>query len=1335
MSSNVFFTQYSTVMFINNSDKSIYTDGDSSVTITTNATVTFNNNTARWYGGLPYSNKYGYSDIAFDSNGTVTCSDPKTLLVCIHQSCFCHTINHVLDSLTSNTHINLSINVTLSSIITLSNLNNISIIGHNNPTVNCSSNGGVKFTSCHNCTIEGITWDGCGAIYVNASIDPVIEFQHSTNITIHNCTFQHSVGQAIVLSEVSGNVKINCCKFLWNKHYKGHGTAIYFSPSQLLFKISDCNFSDNKKFSSIVYIGQYNSELQVILLNNSVFIGNQGTTLYLSNQKLQIMGNLLFDNNRAENGTGIFVSNHSTITFSKNSNVTFNHNTANNSGGAILVNHFSSIIFDDDCVVIFNNNIAINYYGGSIFAYNNCKVIVRNNSSLLFIRNDAKFGGALYIEENSIFTIEENSSLIFHNNQADLGGAVYVTNNSVILFKGVCHHCNASNLHNVGVLFYTTLFSQENMITVFDNNTAMEGGAIYVRYESILQFKEASLVNFIDNKAKVNGGAVCSCDSSNILFEEKSHAVFTDNKAEFGGAIYLEGNKAIVFKGNSFINFNYNIAEQDGGALFCVTSNVAFQEDCNLIFVNNTSKRDGGAVYFGKDSDITINEHSTCTITFHNNNATQGGAVYSVSNTNITLGGKSTIVFTKNDATFGGAVYYYNYATILTKGNCLIAFTDNSALENGGALVMKHHSNLKIKNSSTIIFNNNKAVHNGGSLFLEIKSKIFFEEDCTVKFDGNTADDGTGGAIYLSYNSSLIFIKTKNVTVTFKHNVAAFGGALNFYSRCFVTFQATANSTVIFDNNKATQNGGAINLQKYSDVIFQGKLTVKFHNNTATLGGAIYSNSNSNITLKENINIMFSLNNAKLGGAIYALTSNITITGKATLQFIYNTALQDGGALFLDKQYRVILTGDAVVTFSFNTASDYGGAVYSRVDESMINFNVSSIHFDNNHAKTAGSSVFINVPKLCNSSCLHNSILGVSEGNELSKHITTSPRKFELYKLAECIDNSYIRCNSYFIKNIMLGQEILIDACMYDYYDRPTGTEEFLVSSTDGQDYYIPGSQFILISCNHTFQGINIIVNNTTPVLPFNYSMTIALYVVRISEMKTISINLIVELSQCHPGFWYHNTSRKCECYNSTGIVTCSGSSSNIKKGYWFGSVSKQPTLTFCPINYCNFTCCETTNGYYHLSPVRDDQCMPHRSGTAYGNCVVGFTLSFDSTECIDVKACTTGQTLLLVTLIVLYWIAIIIVVFIMTYFRTDIGYLYGITYYYSIVDILLTQNWFLANQQLYTLVNAVSSITKVTPKFLGHFCLVQGMSGIDQQLIYYIHPLTLSFILIVISC
>ena len=115
MISNVFFTQFSTVLFYNSAKfgENIFTKDNSSVLITANSTVKFNNNTARWYGGIPYSNKYGYSDITIDSNGTVTCSDPETLPVCIHQTCFCQVIDNVLDNLISNTHINLSINVTL----------------------------------------------------------------------------------------------------------------------------------------------------------------------------------------------------------------------------------------------------------------------------------------------------------------------------------------------------------------------------------------------------------------------------------------------------------------------------------------------------------------------------------------------------------------------------------------------------------------------------------------------------------------------------------------------------------------------------------------------------------------------------------------------------------------------------------------------------------------------------------------------------------------------------------------------------------------------------------------------------------------------------------------------------------------------------------------------------------------------------------------------------------------------------------------------------------------------------------------------------------------------
>ena len=115
---------------------------------------------------------------------------------------------------------------------------------------------------------------------------------------------------------------------------------------------------------------------------------------------------------------------------------------------------------------------------------------------------------------------------------------------------------------------------------------------------------------------------------------------------------------------------------------------------------------------------------------------------------------------------------------------------------------------------------------------------------------------------------------------------------------------------------------------------------------------------------------------------------------------------------------------------------------------------------------------------------------------------------------------------------------------------------------------------------------------------------------------------------------------------------------SSIKKGYRFGVANNASTVLPCPNIYCNFTCCETTIGFYQLSSIRTNQCLSHRS---CGSCEEGYTLSFDSVECVSDKRCTTGQTVPVVTLSMIYSIVIVILVFIMTYYHVSIGYMYAI--------------------------------------------------------------------------
>ena len=59
--------------------------------------------------------------------------------------------------------------------------------------------------------------------------------------------------------------------------------------------------------------------------------------------------------------------------------------------------------------------------------------------------------------------------------------------------------------------------------------------------------------------------------------------------------------------------------------------------------------------------------------------------------------------------------------------------------------------------------------------------------------------------------------------------------------------------------------------------------------------------------------------------------------------------------------------------------------------------------------------------------------------------IATPPKELVFYHPAMCIDKDYIRCNVYNIKNIMLGTEIVIPACVFDYYNHSVYSTQFLI--------------------------------------------------------------------------------------------------------------------------------------------------------------------------------------------------------------------------------------------------------------------------------------------------
>ena len=1269
--SDVVFSDNSTVKFTENKaifNTTVYANGDSKVITKEDSTVIFDDVLAKWCRNtcLLYT---GQSDVVtIDSNGIVWCSNQEAFL-CLGRNCYCRYLNDLVNSVKSNLVVNITDKVMiLSSPITLSNPFSTLIIGHNNVTVICVNGGRLILdASFSNVTIEGITWIGCGgysnivtpAILIDPRIQAVVDGEYfHVNVKIQKCSFRHSIAPAIGCSTnnpyMNFNIEIDHCSFINNNHYRGHGAAMHFSPWNAKYSLNDCNLINNGPAESLLYIDNaYSGSVEHIHINDCDFHNNQGVPVYLSsNLTLYISGELSFENNIAENGAGIHISNNSTAIFGENSNVKFiNNSVYHHSGAAIFLNSHSNIVFKQDSLIRFNNNKATN---GTIYSKASSNVTFMAACEVTFSGNSAtQFGAAIYLVDNSHVTFTGNSKVTFNNNvipftdvDRQLGGTIFSESYSCISFEG-------------------------NSTTLFSSNTATFGAAIFSLYTSSIIFKDNSRVMFARNSAR-HCGTLTSAFFSSVTFNSNTEVTFNANTVlrtnlfyeSFAGAICSFNRTDITFSGHSFVRFTSNRADR------------------------------GGAVVFS-DSEVSLEKYST--VMFNNNNA-----LYSS----------------------GGAFICSNNSNVTVKGNSNVTFNGNKASQNGGAMHSYNMCKIIFKENSTSTFINNDARNNGGALFCSEGTGITFEGNLMANFDSNTADNG--GTFYFTAS-----------TITYK-----------------------GSSMILFHNNEARQNGGVGYFTLYSKVLFEGVAIVKFNNNKALYGGAIFANGHSNITLTDSSNLSFVSNEATQdGGAGYFYSHcNFAMNDNALLTFNDNKALR-GGAVCIDDKIMLILTGNSTALFHDNLATtdggalsilndssitlkdhitmnftdnsaQYGGAIYLDTTAHMVNnSHKNGINFTNNIAKFKGESVYQEVTELCNSNCLNNTIFGIS--NEL---ITTPPTKLQFYDPAICIDNDNdTQCNNYYVQNIMLGREIISPACVLDYYkNQIIDSTQFLVHGEIHSNYTITGPTQILISCNDTFQGISITGNEALPT-PKNFTIIITLNIDHNADWKVILVNLVVGLSPCHPGFWQYPSSKKCECYSANDIVFCSSGNSTIKRGYWFGIVTGKPTVTVCPINYCNFTCCETVNGYYHLSPVRDNQCRSHRSGTACGSCEVDYTLSFDSVECIHEMECGTGKMILVVALILLYWIVIIVAVFSIMHFKVGSGYLYAITYYYSVVDLLLSQNWYLSNG-FYTIINIISSTAKITPQFLGQFCFITNMSGIDQQFIHYMHPVAISLFLVMIT-
>ena len=492
------------------------------------------------------------------------------------------------------------------------------------------------------------------------------------------------------------------------------------------------------------------------------------------------------------------------------------------------------------------------------------------------------------------------------------------------------------------------------------------------------------------------------------------------------------------------------------------------------------------------------------------------------------------------------------------------------------------------------------------------------------------------------------------------------------------------NASLILDNSMFSNNKGtALNLNVHR---FRFEGDVLFTNNSATNGAAIY--------LEE----------------VYV----VSFDDNANVQFINNSADQKGGAMYI------------------NVVTDYCD-VFSNIS------NASNISFTNNSAGIAGSSIFFNVAaQTCkviantSNSLLHypNKFKYFQPVYAINSPVVTSPNNIKLYPPADIIDDSI---NYYLMQQPkMLGEPIQLIASVFDCFSNISEPVIFSINCITCGDSYI-FSTYQLSIHDHSIYELKIFPAVSTDVT-HSTNISIILLSALPPIYRKISVLLSIKLSPCRAGYLFDKSQKQCICYPHPDLVHCKGDYVEIKIGYWVGYLTEQRyTSSICPSDYCNFMKrTETSPGYYDVPTASDDQCSPNRTGVACGECKSGYTLAYDSPDCINTDKCSAGMTILVIVLTILYWIAIVAVVFGLMYFQFQIssGFAYGIIYYYSVVDILLVND---VSEEIFQLVSILSSFAKLTPKLFGQLCLVEGLSGIDQQFIHYSHALAVSLILLII--
>lgn len=516
-------------------------------------------------------------------------------------------INEIAHHVTihSNTELRLcSHKIVLETIINISNVSNITVVGYDNPVINCvnGTSAGLNFMKIVNLDLQNFTIERCSFL-INIDIElsnikASVNIQDCTNVGVASITVTNGSGAGMTLIHNDGLVKLSDCTL------KGNGQDKKSGGNGLYLETNANNSSTKMNCSNTEYV-----------IYNCKFLHNMAKT----RKYHSIRG---FNRFNKGGGICIFMLGSSEIIVTIVHSL-FRKNEAEKYGGGLFA--CFSRAAKNNIVVINNSNFSDNrgkYGGGTYAGYfhdqldnalppTNCSYIFKSNN---YKGNHAIFGGGICLSSTKTPQRDKNARVLFDN--------CTMTNNTAQYGSAITILPNAKNLHTQGYLpmpifknstFKSNFATKKKRLPYVNNYSSqyMRGAGVLYCFDHHITFRNEN--SFINNK-----GSALYLGFSVAVFDVDSTSYFSNNTAYFGGAIHLLSSVIHMYK-NTRVNFTNNTAHGKGGAIYQYSPeihSVEYSQTCFIEYIDSNSENRNVTFVFDNntaDADQKHNGHSIYT--------------------------------------------------------------------------------------------------------------------------------------------------------------------------------------------------------------------------------------------------------------------------------------------------------------------------------------------------------------------------------------------------------------------------------------------------------------------------------------------------------------------------------------------------------------------------------------------------------------------------------------------------------------------------------------------------------------------------------------------------